>query len=93
MPKKKIKEIIVGSNNKGKIKEIRQLLPKKYKIFSPVKLNLKSPKENGKSFLENSLIKAKFFYKKTGKICLADDSGLDIDLLKKAPGIFSARWG
>ena len=54
---------------------------------------LKSPRENGKTFLQNSLIKAKFFSKKTNMICLADDSGLEIDLLKKKPGIFSSRWG
>ena len=49
--------------------------------------------ENGKTFLQNSLIKSKYFSKKTGKICLADDSGLEIDILNKKPGIFSARWG
>ena len=56
MFKKKNIEIIIGSNNKGKIKEIRDLLPKSYKIFTPIDFNLKSPKENGKSFIENSLI-------------------------------------
>ena len=86
-------EIIIGSNNKGKIKEIRDLLPKSYKIFTPNDFNLGSPKENGKSFLENSLIKAKYFFRKTKKVCLADDSGLEIDLLNKNPGVFSARWG
>ena len=44
-------------------------------------------------FLKNSLIKAKYFSKKTKKICNADDSGLEIDLLNNQPGIFSARWG
>ena len=91
--KKKNSEIIIGSNNAGKIKEIRDLLPKFYKIFSPKDFNLKSPKENGKSFLQNSLIKAEYYSKKSGKICIADDSGLEIDFLDKAPGIFSARWG
>ena len=57
-----------------------------------MEFNLRSPKENGKSFIKNSLIKAKYFYQKTKKICLADDSGLEIDLLNKSPGIFSARW-
>ena len=92
MVKKKIKEIIIGSNNNGKIKEIRDLLPKIYKIYTPKDFNLKSPIENGKNFSENSFIKARYFYKKTKKTCLADDSGLEIDLLKKYPGIFSARW-
>ena len=93
MYKKKNREIIIGSNNIGKIKEIRDLLPKTYKISTPHELNLKSPRENGKSFLENSLIKAKYYSKKSGKICIADDSGLEIDYLDKSPGIFSARWG
>ena len=93
MFKKKNREIIIGSNNKGKIKEIRDLLPKIYKVFSPKDFNLRSPKENGKSFIQNSLIKAEYYSKKSGKICIADDSGLEIDILNKAPGIFSARWG
>ena len=93
MYKKKNSEIIIGSNNTGKIKEIRDLLPKTYKILTPYELNIKSPRENGKSFLENSLIKAKYYSKKSGKICIADDSGLEIDYLNKSPGIFSARWG
>ncbi len=94
MYKKKNREIIIGSNNTGKIKEIRDLLHKTYKIFTPNDFNLiRGPKENGKSFTENSLIKAKYYSKKTGKICIADDSGLEINYLDKAPGIFSARWG
>ena len=93
MYKKKNREILIGSNNTGKIKEIRDLLPKTYKIITPYELNIKSPIENGKSFLENSLIKAKYYSKKSGKICIADDSGLEIDYLDKSPGIFSARWG
>ena len=93
MLKKKIKEIVIGSNNKGKIKEIKDLLPKHCKILSSDEFKLKSPKESGKSFIKNSLIKAKYFSKKTKKVCLADDSGLEVDLLNKSPGIFSARWG
>ena len=55
MLKKKIEKIVIGSNNKGKIKEIRDLIPKKYRIFTPSQFKLKSPVENGKSFKENSL--------------------------------------
>ena len=93
MLKKKNKEIVVGSNNDGKIKEIKDLLPKYYTITSPKDYSLKSPKENGDTFLKNSLIKAEYFAKKTGKICIADDSGLEIELLNSQPGIYSARWG
>jgi len=92
MLNKKIKEILIGTNNVGKLKEIKDLLPKSTKIFSTKDFNLNSPKENGKSFLKNSLIKAKFFSEKTNMICLADDSGLEIDILNGKPGIFSARW-
>ena len=92
MPNKKIKRLIVGTNNSGKLKEIRDLLPKNIKIHSTSEFKLKSPRENGKTFIENSLIKSRYFSKKTKLICLADDSGLEIDLLKKKPGIFSARW-
>ena len=93
MQKKKINEILIGSNNKGKIKEIKDLLPNHYTILSTYDFGLKSPRETGKSFIQNSLIKSKYFFKKTKKICLADDSGLEIDLLDKSPGVLSARWG
>ena len=92
MKKKKILNILIGSNNPGKVREIKQLLPYRVKLDTPKKLKLRSPKENGSSFLENSLIKAKYFSQKTKNICLADDSGLEIDILNKKPGIYSARW-
>ena len=92
MKRNKIINLIVGTNNRGKLREIKDLLPKNLKIFSLKDLKLKSPKENGKSFKENSLIKARFFSKKTKMICLADDSGLEINVLNKKPGIFSSRW-
>ena len=93
MLKKKIKKLLIGTNNKGKLKEIRDLLPKNIITLSTAEFKLKSPRENGKSFKENSLIKSKYFSKKTNLICLADDSGLEIDVLDKNPGIYSARWG
>ena len=93
MKSKKISQLLIGTNNKGKLREIKALLPKKIKIFSTSDFNLRSPKENGKTFSENSLIKAKFFSKKSNQICMSDDSGLEIKLLDNQPGIFSARWG
>ncbi len=89
----KILKLLIGTNNKGKLREIRDLLPKYIDTYSTDNFNLKSPKENGSSFEENSLIKSKYFSKKTNLICLADDSGIEIDILDKNPGIFSARWG
>ena len=93
MLKKKITKILVGTNNTGKLREIRNLLPKNLEIYSTSDLKIKSPIENGKTFEENSLIKAKYFSKKSKMICLSDDSGLAIDVLDGAPGIYSARWG
>jgi XTP/dITP diphosphohydrolase len=90
---KKISKLLIGSNNKGKLKEIKTLLPKNIKIYSTSDFNIKSPVENGKTFEDNSIIKSKYFSKKTNLPCLADDSGLEIDILNKAPGIYSARWG
>ena len=93
MKPKKISQLLIGTNNKGKLREIKALLPKNIKIFSTSDFNLKSPKENGNTFKENSLIKAKFFSKKSNQICMSDDSGLEIKLLNNQPGIYSARWG
>ena len=93
MSKQKINKLLIGTNNKGKLSEIKSLLPKRIKIHSTSEFNLKSPVENGKTFKENSLIKSKYFSIKTGLVCLADDSGLEIDFLDKSPGIYSARWG
>jgi len=90
---KKISKLLIGTNNKGKYKEIKDLLPKYIKTHSTFEFKLKSPREDGLTFIENSIIKSKYFSKKTKLICLADDSGLEIDILNKSPGIFSARWG
>ena len=90
---KKISKLLIGTNNRGKYREIRDLLPKNIITYSTSDFKLKSPREDGSTFIENSIIKSKYFSKKTKLICLADDSGLEIDLLDKRPGIFSARWG
>ena len=90
---KKISKLLIGTNNKGKFREISDLLPKYIKTYSTADFKLKSPEEVGLTFEENSLIKSKYFSKKTKLICLADDSGLEIDILNKGPGIYSARWG
>ena len=89
----KIKEILIGTNNEGKYKEICDLLPKRVKKYSLKEFNISSPEETGDSFKKNALIKASYFSKKTNLICLSDDSGLKIDLLNGFPGIYSSRWG
>jgi XTP/dITP diphosphohydrolase len=93
MLKKKIIKLLVGTNNKGKLREIRDLLPKYLEIYSTEEFKIKSPIENGKTFEKNSLIKAKYFSNKSNMVCLSDDSGLEIDALGGAPGVYSARWG
>ncbi len=88
----KIDKILVGTHNKGKFIEISDLLPKKVKKISPIDLDIKSPIENGKTFEENSEIKAEFFCKNSNLVTLSDDSGLEVDALNGEPGIFSSRF-
>jgi len=88
----KIDKILIGTHNKGKFKEISDLLPKKVEKVSPNDLGIESPEENGKTFLQNSELKANFFCNKSKLITLSDDSGLEIDCLNGQPGIFSSRW-
>jgi XTP/dITP diphosphohydrolase len=88
----KIKKILIGTHNEGKFREISSLLPKNIEKISPKSLNIESPVEDGKTFVENSQIKAEFFCKKSNLITLSDDSGLEINYLNGEPGIFSSRW-
>ena len=88
----KIDKILVGTHNKGKFKEISDLLPKKIKKISPVELGIDSPIESGKTFEKNSQIKASFFCEKSRLVTLSDDSGLQVDCLNGDPGIYSSRW-
>ena len=89
---KKISRILVGTHNKGKFKELSYLLPIKLKKLSPTKFSIKSPRETGKSFLENSKIKANYFCKFSKITSISDDSGLSVSCLNGKPGINSARW-
>ena len=88
----KIDKILIGTHNKGKFREISDLLPKKVEKISPEELGIESPIENGKTFLQNSELKANFFCSRSKLVTLSDDSGLEIDCLDGQPGIFSARW-
>ena len=88
----KIDKILIGTHNKGKFREISDLLPKEIEKISPNELGIESPEETGKTFLANSELKANFFCNKSKLITLSDDSGLEIDCLNGQPGIFSSRW-
>ena len=88
-------EIILATNNKHKLKEVREiLLPHKIIVYGLNDLNIK-PKdveENGKTYADNALIKAKAVQELTKMPIIADDSGLEIMALNKEPGIHSARY-
>ena len=88
----KMKKILIGTHNKGKFKEISYLLSKRLKKISPLKMKIKSPKETGKTFLENAELKALYFSQKSNLISISDDSGLSVNCLNGKPGIYSARW-
>lgn len=89
-----MRKIIFATGNAGKMKEIREIL----KDLDAEVLSMKEAGveadivEDGKTFEENAVIKAKTVCELTGKISLADDSGLEIDYLNKEPGIYSARY-
>ena len=86
-------EIIVASNNNHKVEELKKIFSN-VKLYSLKNLGIKIEiEENGKSFIENSLIKCKTIFNLVGKPVIADDSGLAVDQLNGAPGIFSARYG
>lgn len=88
----KMSEIILASNNKDKVKEVKQILCD-YDIVSLKDAGIDvDVEENGTTFEENALIKARAIAKITGKMTMADDSGLEIDYLDKAPGVYSARF-
>ena len=88
---KKNKEILIATSNQGKVKEFNKLF-KNHKLYSLSDLNIEDAVEDGSSFLENALIKAKHGALKSGKYTIADDSGLVVPGLNFEPGIYSARY-
>lgn len=94
MVQETIKEIVVATKNAGKVAEFQAALRGlPYKVTSLAELgNFPEAAENGVTFAENSRSKAEFYARLTGKLCLADDSGLEVDYLKGEPGVYSARY-
>lgn len=91
------KKLLIASNNQHKIAEFRKIFDTYYlnlNLISPNDLKIENfeIEENGSTFQENALIKAKAFYEKTGITCLSDDSGIVCQALNGNPGIFSARY-
>ena len=89
---KNIKSLLIATNNKGKLSEIKKLLPKHITFYNPKDFNLIEPKENEKTFEGNAVIKAKYCAEKSKLISLSDDSGLQVSVLNGDPGVYSARW-
>lgn len=88
-----MKQIVLASSNLGKAKEFNAILnPIGYDIVLQKDLGVKSPIEDGKSFVENAMIKARYASEQTNLPALADDSGICVDILGGAPGIYSARY-
>ncbi len=87
-------ELLIATHNKGKAREISALLSDYVAHFSTAAdHDLPEPEETGETFAENAILKAQAAAQATGKICLSDDSGLDVSALNGDPGIYSARWG
>lgn len=88
-----IKEIVFATRNKNKLQELREIVGDKFKILSLDDIGCKEDiKEDGTTLKENSLIKARYVKDHYGYDCFADDSGLEIDELNGAPGVYSARF-
>ena len=86
--------LLVASHNQGKIAEIEELLgPLGFTVVSASQRDLPEPDETGSTFEENARIKALAAATATGLVALSDDSGIVVDALDGAPGIYSARWG
>lgn len=87
-------KIILASNNKGKIAEVKEILKgMNVEVISMKEAGIDADiEENGSTFEENAFIKAEAVMKMTGEITIADDSGLEVDYLNKEPGIYSARY-
>lgn len=85
--------IVLASSNVGKLTEIKTILsPYSYQLHTQSEFSVSHADETGLTFIENALIKARHACEQTGHMALADDSGLEVDALQGAPGIYSARY-
>ena len=85
-------ELVLATHNAHKVKEVAAILERIVPGLSLLGYDGPEPIEDGSSFLENSLIKARAAFAHTGKASIADDSGIAVEILGGSPGIFSARW-
>ncbi|HLA75218.1 MAG TPA: RdgB/HAM1 family non-canonical purine NTP pyrophosphatase [Gammaproteobacteria bacterium] len=87
-----MKRIILASSNLGKVREIQEICAGQFEVLAQSDFSVADIEETGLSFVENAIIKARHAAKHTGLPALADDSGLEVEALKGAPGIHSARY-
>ena len=85
-------KIVIATMNEHKAREIRALIGDRYDVMTQASFSIPSVPETGETFEENALIKANEVSRKTGLMTLADDSGLEVDLLDGKPGVYSARY-
>ena len=88
-------DLLLASMNPGKLQEMKELvagLP--FRVFCPVELGIReSPEETGSTFIENAILKARHYARRSGRLTVADDSGLAVDALDGGPGLYSSRFG
>lgn len=88
-----MQKLVLASGNRGKLKEFNDLLNNRgFDVHAQSEFSLKSAEETGLTFVENALLKARHVCASTGLPALADDSGIEVDALQGAPGIYSARF-
>lgn len=93
MPKFSEKRLLVATHNSGKLEEMKALFaPFGVEVVGAKEMNLPEPEETGTTFVENARIKAHAAAKATGLPALSDDSGIEVDALDKAPGVYTADW-
>ena len=88
-----MKKLVIASGNKGKLRELAALLePLDYEVHTQAEFNVPDVPETGTTFVENAIIKARHAAEITGLPAVADDSGIEVDALDGAPGVYSARF-
>lgn len=86
-------QVVLATHNAGKLKEFQELLaPFEFDIVSISRFSSVAPEETGLSFVENAILKARHAARVSGRVAIADDSGIEVDALHGAPGIYSARY-
>jgi len=87
-----LRQLVLASGNAGKLRELRAILGADWELVTQAELGIEGPEETGRTFLENALLKARHAARLSGRPALADDSGLEVDVLGGAPGVRSARY-